>query len=69
MSGLFPGDKYTFEVKSVSKQQTSSEKRATAVLGTLQYNCYCCYHYMCIAIRSANNMQIPVEEVITVTNK
>ena len=32
VTGLFPGDQYTFEVKAVSNSQTSAAETTTAVL-------------------------------------
>ena len=37
INGLFPGAQYTFAVKTVSKNQTSSEEITTAVMCKLSY--------------------------------
>ena len=37
VNGLFPGAQYTFAVKTVSKNQTSSEEKTTAVMCKLPY--------------------------------
>ena len=62
MSGLFPGDKYTFEVKAVSKQQTSSEETATAVLCKLQHR-FC--HIICsfLDIKIVNIIKVNVKNI------
>ena len=40
MTGLFPGDTYTFEVKAVSGTEISAEKTTTAVICKLQQCLY-----------------------------
>ena len=41
VTGLFPGDQYTFEVKAVSHSQTSAVKTKTAVL---------CKSFVCLSL-------------------